>query len=525
MLGRVFVVERANRVSIPLYHLSDDAVAGELTRLRNARDVCAWHLGELIERVRERIGDAQAGIFVAMKLMLEDPVLVEQMSTVIAEERLNAEAAVDKTLDSYESLLLEVDDDYLKERASDIGELRRRLLDALEHGDQESGLPPRALFELAEPRIIVAEELSPGETVSLDTNKCIGFVTDRGGKASHSAILARALGIPAVSGISGIHNMLSHGQEVLLNGDTGELVLWPTAETLRSMPGVRRSMAAMPKAVDPVEAIRVYANISLSQELDQVKAAKAEGIGLYRTEFECFAANRLLTEDEQYALYSKVVIAMEGKPVYIRLLDFGSDKTSNFFDIPKEENPCLGYRGSRLLHNEPKVLIDQARALARASQHGPIHVMYPMIVDLTQFIILREMFRQNSADIEQGEIKHGVMFEVPSACLAARQILEVAEFGSIGTNDLIQYLFAVDRNNGLVAHDYTPDRAVFWKLIEDLAAAGRDLNRPISVCGEIGGQPQYLPKLLDAGISCVSVSSRMIGLARLAGRRYQTQRK
>jgi phosphotransferase system enzyme I (PtsI) len=523
VLGRVFVVERAPHDAIPLYKVPDADIEAEQQRLRHALEVCGWHLGELIDRVRERIGEAQAGIFVAQKLMVEDPVLVAQMMDTVATDHLNAEAAVDKTLDSYEALLLEVDDEYLKDRASDIGEIRRRLLDTLSKPDGEARGPARQMFELEEPRIIVAEELTPGETVSLDTSMCIGFVTERGGKASHAAILARALGIPAVSGIKGIHTMLSHGQEVLLNGNTGELVLWPSAETLRTAPGARRSLAATPKAVDPVDAIQVYANISLCQEIDQALTAKAEGIGLYRTEFECFAADRLLSEDEHYERYRRVVEAMDGKPVYIRLLDFGADKTAHFFDIPKEENPCLGYRGARLLHNEPEVLIKQARGIARASKHGPIHVIYPMIVDLTQFIILREMFRQNCADIDQGEVIHGVMFEVPSACLAAREILEVAEFGSIGTNDLIQYLFAVDRNNGLVAYDYGPDRTVFWNLVEQIAAAGRELGRPVSVCGEIGGQAQYLPKLLDAGVRCVSVSPRLIGVARLAGLRYQQQ--
>lgn len=524
VLGRVFVLERPAQESIPVYRIDASDVDAERARVRKALDVCAWHLGELIDRVRDRVGEAQAGIFVAQKLMVEDPVLVGQMMAVVEEERLNAETAVSKTLDGYEALLLEVDDEYLKDRASDIGEIRRRLLDTLGQPGELSNQPPRESFELEEPRIIVAEELTPGETVSLDTDMCIGFVTDRGGKASHSAILARALGIPAISGISGVNKMLSHGQEVLLNGNTGELVLWPSADTLRSTPGARRSMAAAPKAVDPVAAVRVFANISLCQEVKQVLAAKAEGIGLYRTEFECFAANRLLTEDEQYERYRKVVKAMDGKPVYIRLLDFGADKTAEFFNLPKEENPCLGYRGARLLHNEPRVLTDQARALARASLHGPIHVIYPMIVDLAQFIILREMFRQNCTDIEQGELHHGVMFEVPSACLIAREILEVADFASIGTNDLIQYLFAVDRNNGLVAYDYTPDRPVFWKLIEEIARIGAELGKPVSVCGEIGGQAQYLPKLLDAGISCVSVSARLVGVARLAGHRHGERR-
>ena len=520
VLARAFVVE-SNRQSVPVYHVAEEKAAGERERLKAAMKRATSELSELMYAVARRVGPAQAKIFEAQRMMVEDPVLLEQFLQVINEEKLNAEAAVDKTLDRYEALLREVDDEYLMERASDIGEVRRRLLDHLRQGEfQQPTREDRDVFVFEEPRIVIAEELTPGETVRLDTQNTVGFVTARGGVASHAAILARALGIPAVSGINGIHNLVTHGQEVLLDGTSGEVVLWPTKRTLQVYPTASRGVQPQTQTVAPVKGLQVLANISLAEEADRLGAVQAEGVGLYRTEYEFFARARLLNEDEQYHLYARVVDAMQGRPVHIRLLDMGGDKPAPFLDIPKEENPCLGFRGARLLQGQPELLITQARALARASRHGEIHVIYPMIIDMIQFLRLREIVLQGTNDIAGRKLLHGVMFEVPSSCISARDLFEVADFGSIGSNDLIQYLFAVDRNNSLVAYDYGPDKAPFWILLRQLVDASRETNRPLSLCGEMGGQAAYLPRLLDLGITTVSVSPRLIGLARMSAKKH-----
>lgn len=521
VLARAFVMDSVRKQVVPVYRISAEQVPVELGRLEQAMKTAVEELGELMYTVARRVGPAQAKIFEAQRMMVEDPVLKEQFTGVIRDELLNAEAAVDKTLDRYEALLREVDDEYLMERASDIGEVRRHLLDNLREG--EFTAPTRSnrdVFVFSEPRIVIAEELTPGETVRLDPKNTVGFITERGGAASHAAILARALGIPAVSGIKGIHTAVTHGQEVLLDGTSGDVVLWPTKRTLQVYPAAARGGPPQVQVVAPVPGLTVMANISLAEEADRLEAVQAEGIGLYRTEYEFFARGRLLNEDEQYHLYARVVDAMQGRPVYIRLLDMGGDKPAPFLDIPHEENPCLGFRGARLLQGQPELTITQGRALARASRHGEIHVIYPMIVDLMQYLRLRELVVQNTADIAGKNLRHGIMFEVPSACIAARDILEVAEFGSIGTNDLIQYLFAVDRNNSLVAYDYGPDKAPFWILMRQIAEAARETKRPLSVCGEIGGQPAHLPRLLDLGITTLSVSPRMIGLARMCAKKH-----
>jgi len=517
--ARVFVLDDRLRDEVPVYRVDASGVPAEQDRLRAALAAAGAQISEVADQVEERLGASQASIFVAQRLMVEDPGLEEQALEAIA-AGTNAEAALDKILDAYESRLREIDNEYISERASDVGEVRRRvlaLLGASSVSMRDSRL--RELFETDEPRIIVAQELTPGETFGLSAENTVGFITEHGGRASHAAILARAMGIPAVSGIPGIQRMLTHGQEVLLNGDTGEVVLWPSAETLRVCPPTRRKAAPGGTIVPPVEGLQVYANISQVSDLDEALRQQVEGIGLYRTEFEFFIQGRLLTEDEQYERYRTVVEAMRGKPAYIRLLDFGADKAASFLDLPKEENPCLGCRGARLLQHKPELFQTQARALARASKHGAVWVMYPMIIDLTQFLILRAMFQQIAEEVGHGDIKHGVMFEVPSACIEAKQLLQIADFGSIGSNDLIQYLFAVDRNNELVAQDYSADRPALWALLEQLAEAAREAGKPLSLCGEMGGQVQYVGRLMRLGITTVSVSPRIVGLARVAARK------
>ncbi|MEW5766226.1 MAG: putative PEP-binding protein [bacterium] len=226
----------------------------------------------------------------------------------------------------------------------------------------------------------------------------------------------------------------------------------------------------------------------------------------------------MLKEDEQFERYTAVLKAMDGKPVNFRLLDIGSDKSLSFLDMPREENPSLGCRGARFLLERPDLLKTQARALARASLHGPVNVMYPMITDIEQFRKLKNMFNEAIADLAGGEINHGLMFEVVSAALQAREILKIADFGSIGSNDLIQYLFAVDRDNERVAYDYDPNRDVFWSLIGEIARAASEMGKPLSICGELAGEPKYIPKLIELGMRIVSVSPRLIPKVRMAAK-------
>ncbi|MHC4442418.1 MAG: phosphoenolpyruvate--protein phosphotransferase [Planctomycetota bacterium] len=514
-LGRVCLFNEKRHSNLPIYLVSSQGKDREFNRLENAIKSASAQLDTMIRDIAEKVGPAEAEIFKAQKTILQDTNIKKDMMEII-ENNVNAEAAVSRILDFYETRILELDNEYIKERATDIGEIRRRLLDALQDMNPSLQCAGNEHCQRGRDRIIVAVELTPSLTMELDAEHTIGFVTERGGINSHAAILARALGIPAVSGIDKIHSLISCGTEILIDGNTGTLIVWPDDKTLARCPALTSAVKPTVTAVEPVAGLEVMANISLSSQVSEALDTKAEGIGLYRTEFEFIAVNRLLDEDEQFECYASVVKAMNGRPVTFRLLDIGGDKNLPLLNIPKEPNPYLGFRGSRFLLARPDLLRTQARALARVSAYGPVNAMYPMIVDLQQFLALKEMFLAGISDLPAPNLKHGIMFEVPSACLEAPQILEVADFASIGTNDLIQYMFAVDRDNELVAYDYDPEKPIFWSLIGNMVRAADQAGRPLSVCGEAVGNPKLLKKFMDTGIRTISVSPRLIPELRLS---------
>ncbi len=515
-VGRVCLLDERRHFNLTSRRVSGDGVASECKRLEVAVTGVQQHIDALIHRISDSLGPAEAEIFRVQKMLLEDPHVIRQVTGLVQTKGFNAEAAVSVALTEYESRIRAMDDGYMRERATDIREVRDRVLDALRNTAPTLQCATEESCQRGRSRIIVAEELTPSLTVELDMKHTRGFITERGGPTSHAAILARALGIPAVSGIPDIHNRLQCGTEVLINGTTGEVVVWPSEKTLARYSSFQFEKAQRTDIPGPVAGLEVLANISLSSEVLEALQMKAEGIGLYRTEFEFIAANRLHNEDEQFERYASVVKAMKGKPVTIRLLDIGGDKPVSFLDLPKEPNPSLGLRGARLLLARPDLLTAQARALARASVFGPVDVLYPMIVGHDQFLVLKSMFIKSLGDLPSENLRHGVMFEVPSACLEARKILEVADFGSIGTNDLIQYLFAVDRDNEAVARDFDSANPVLWSLIGDLVRAARECDRPLAACGEAVATPALLEKFLQAGIRTVSVSARLIPEVRSA---------
>lgn len=514
-LARVCLFNEKRHHNLPDYKVQGRGIEWEKKRFQKAEKIAHEQLENLKAAVQSKIGKAEAEIFVAQKMILGDQSIHERILKNIEENKMNAEKAILSALDFFESRILQLDNEYLKERASDIGEVKRRLLDILSNMNPAFQCAGEEHCQRGRRRIVVARELTPSLTMELDAQHTWGFVTERGGAGSHAAILARALGIPAVSGIKNIHSRIYCGTDVLVNGTTGEVVIWPSPKTLARFPELERSRVDEVKAVPPIAGLQVMANISLAQEVKEALNFQAEGIGLYRTEFEFLAAGKLLTEEEQLERYVSVIHAMNGKAVYFRLLDIGGDKTAPFFDLAREENPYLGFRGSRLLLGRRDFFRTQARALARASEHGPVFVMYPMIVELEQFLKLKQIFVEAAAGIPVKNVKHGVMFEVPSACFQAGELLKVSDFASIGTNDLIQYFFAVDRNNELVAYDYNPDRKVFWSLIQDIAAAAVRAGKPLSVCGEMAGNPDYVKRFLKCGIKSVSVSPKLIPALRL----------
>ncbi len=511
----LFNDSRHNVITPSLIESSD--VEAQVGRLSGALGTVVALLGELKEKVAREVGAAEAEIFSAQKMMIEDPGIQSKMMAAIRDDKMGPEMAVMRVLDAYEARIKALDNQYLRERASDIGELKRRLLDVLAETRPGLQCEGRGGCSHGRGRVVVAVELTPSLTIDLEAAQIRGFVTEHGGVTSHAAILARALGIPAVSGVSGIAGMIACGTEVLVDGDAGEIILWPESATVDQ--ARRRSVGVGSVAAeDPVPALRVMANISVAAEVVEAVGMKAEGIGLYRSEFEFMAAGRLLNEDEQVERYATVVKTMSGLPVYLRLLDIGGEKQVPGLVIPEEANPALGFRGARLLLQRPDLVATQARAIARASVFGPIHVTYPMIIDVDQFLKLKRLFEEAVVGIPAGTLRHGVMFEVPSACIEAREILRVADYGCIGTNDLFQYLLALDRNNELVAGDCRPDHAAFWALLRQMVAAAAEAGKPLSVCGEMAGWPEYVVRLAKVGITTVSVSTRLMSVVRKAMR-------
>ena len=514
-VARVCMFNERRHSNLPMFHVEGEGLQRELARFERAALIVGERLDEIQERVRVEIGAAEAGIFHAQKEILRDATIIGEITRQIREEKRNAESAVADALDTFEFRIMALDNEYIKERASDFGEVKRRLLDVFGNMNPTLQCVADELCQRGRRRIVVAEELTPTLTIELDTENVQGFVTERGGKNSHGAILARAIGIPAVSGVTDIRSQVYCGMELLINGTTGEVVLRPQAETVSAACSkAGPSMAQLPR--EPVPGFRVMANIRGAADVGEALRLKAEGVGLYRTEMEAILGDRLPTEDELYDRYASAVKTMGDRGVVFRAFDLGSDKKPAFIDMPFEENPAMGWRGTRFLLEQSDLLAVQARALVRASNHGPVDVMYPMIIDLAQFLAVKAAFQKATSDLAVGQIRHGAMFEVPSACLMAEQILEAADFGSIGTNDLAQYLFAADRNNERMAESCSLDHAAFWELMERIVSAAQKTGKPLAVCGEIGGDPQYIPHLIGMGIRSVSVNTRRIALVRAA---------
>lgn len=519
-VARVCLFREHRHGKLSQYRVSGLGVKRELGRLEQALAAAAERIEAIRGQVEKNVGKAEAEIFTAHGLIVREEKLLNDISALILKQGFNAEMAVTQVLDQYEARLAAVKNEYLRERAGDIGEVKRRILDVLADTSPSLECEREDHCQRGRHRIVVAEELTPSLTVDLDTKHLMGFVTEHGGINSHAAILARALGIPAVSGIKDIRSLVRCGTELLVDGDSGEVIIWPSEKTLTALHATHKQKVRLPTAVEPVAGLEVLANIGTVSEISQVLAMKAEGIGLYRTEIELIAAGRILDEDELAGHYSTAVRSMEGRKVIIRLFDIGSDKPLPGMEIPREDNPALGHRGARFLLARTDLLRIQARALARASLLGPIHVMYPMITGLGQFMELKDLFMKAVADLPSGEIVHGIMLEVPSACFQASEILAQADFASIGSNDLTQYFFAVDRNNELVAADFNPDQPVFWDLLKYLVAAARRQGKHLSLCGELAGDPKNVPHLLAIGIKSVSVSPRAISAVRQTAGAY-----
>lgn len=517
----------------PCFYRKPDAEIGaeagsksdQTARVHKALFEVARHYSNLAQQADSRLNQSAGDIFRAQSMLANDPSLIAALEAALSDRYASAEAAVTDTLDSFASELLSALSAYIRERACDITELKDDLLMHLGsmHGYvncRDSSYCQFGDCRNAHDHILIATQFMPGTALSAD---CFtkGFVVETGGPSSHAAILARMMGLPAISGVSGLAATLTMNSYILVDGDNGRIYIDPSEETLagyRERLTQTRQVAPGQVSAPPVKGIRILADLDRADDIPQVLAAQAEGIGLYRSESEVLFRQSMLSENEQFDHYRRLLDAVPG-PVYIRLLDLGSDKSADWLDLPAEENPALGCRGARLLLQRPELLETQARALARAAQKRRIHILYPMVHSVNQYLKLRKIFETAISDIPDTKLSHGVMFEVPAACLEAQDFLEHADFGRIGTNDLTQYLFAVDRMNGNLEGDDLFEQPALWRLIENVARAGAITGKPVSICGELVSDPKYIARILVAGISEISTFPQYIAGLRQTARR------
>jgi phosphoenolpyruvate-protein phosphotransferase (PTS system enzyme I) len=505
------------------YSLANESlVTIELEKFDEILQLCSDELDAIAKQVEDAVGKAESEIFVTQKHIMNDQKVVDTIRKMVAEERKNIEWAISDVLNEYEEKFASLDNEYLRERASDIGEIRRRLLDRLNKTTGGLLCEGQPHCRRGSNRIVVAHELTADMVANLNLDRVLGFVTEHGGITSHAAIMARSLGVPAVTGIHGIMEFVKCGDEVVIDGDNGEVYLYPTAEIVAHLVPVEPVDSDAVCVLGTPPGMTLMANASTMEDVKQAASVGADGIGLLRTEILFIRAERLLEEDEQYAYYKEIVDLMKGKLVTFRLLDVGGDKPLSFLRMKKEDNPYLGWRGSRFLLGNPDILSTQVKAMVRVSEIAPIRIMFPMVIDAEQ---LKELLaRAEKAVIEVGvdrsRIEFGAMFEVPSAFIEAEEILSLIDFASIGSNDLIQYLFAIDRNNELVSQDYKPEHPILWKMLAQLSKTATALGKSLSICGEIAARERLQKKLLEIGITTSSVSPRLIPRIRNEMARY-----
>ncbi|WP_018248234.1 phosphoenolpyruvate--protein phosphotransferase [Orenia marismortui] len=511
-IGKILILEEEN---LEYDKKKFDDVDSEKNRLHDALDVSKEQLTAIKEKVEREMGSDKAEIFQAHLMVVADPELISAIENKIESEQVNAEVALDETVEQFATMFANMDNDYMKERASDIRDVGGRILKNL------LGVESVDLAELEEEVVLIAEDLTPSDTAQVDKDKVLGFATKIGGRTSHTAIMARSLELPAVVGVSDILDEVENGKQIIVDGVDGNIIINPSAEELETYETKAQEyqerkkrlaqLKELPGKTEDGHQIELVANIGTPKDVKGALDNGAEGIGLYRSEFLYMDRDSLPTEEEQFESYKEVAEKMEG-PVVIRTLDIGGDKELSYLDLPEEMNPFLGYRAIRICLDQVDIFKTQLRAILRASAYGQVKIMYPMISALEQLRAANEILEEVKDDLRSENVEFdenlevGMMIEVPAAAMIADILAKETDFFSIGTNDLIQYTTATDRMNENISHLYQPFHPALLRLIKRVVEAAHAEGNWAGMCGEMAGDKRLTPYLLGIGLDEFSMS-------------------
>ena len=490
----------------------------EVKRVEEAVEVSKKQLGRLYDKAVREVGEASAAIFEVHQMMLEDEDYLESMQNMIRTELVNAEYAAAATGDNFAEMFAAMDDEYMKVRSADVKDISERLVRNLSgEGDND--------LSSIEPSIIVADDLSPSETVQMDKEKILAFVTVHGSTNSHTAILARMMNIPALIGVPMDLNGLKTGMTAVVDGFSGQVIFEPEEGVQKETEKRMQEEAEKQKLLEELKGkenvtpdgrkINIYANIGSVGDLGYVMENDAGGIGLFRSEFLYLGRNDFPTEEEQFQAYKQAVQTMAGKKVIIRTLDIGADKQVDYFNLGKEENPALGYRAIRICLKQPEIFKAQLRALFRAAVYGNLSVMYPMITSTEEvekiYAIVAEVEEELKAQEVQYKIpEQGIMIETPAAVMISDRLAEMVDFFSIGTNDLTQYTLAIDRQNEQLDDFYNPHHEAVLRMIRMVVENAHKCGKWAGICGELGADLTLTEQFVRMGVDELSVAPSMI---------------
>ena len=515
-IGKIQFYKR-NEITIKRTRVED--VEAEVVRFQNAKAETLELLKSLYEKALEDVGEANAMIFEAHQLMLEDPDYVESIENIIRTQEVNAEYAIGATADNFAAIFEAMDDAYMQGRAADVRDVSERLLQALS-SQKDQGM------EMTEPVIIAADDLVPSETVQLDKEKVLSFVTMYGSANSHTAILARTMNIPAVIGLGEALKEEYDGKMAIVDGVDGKVYIDPDEETLTVMQKKQQKEQEQKELLNQLKGkenvtksgrkVNVYANIGNLADVGAVLKNDAGGIGLFRSEFLYLESDTYPTEEQQFAVYKQVAETMAGKKVIIRTLDIGADKQVDYFNLDKEDNPALGYRAIRICLTRPEIFKTQLRALYRASAYGQISIMFPMIISVAEVKKIKEIVEEVKTELrEEGaafreDVELGIMIETPAAVMVSRELAKEVDFFSVGTNDLTQYTLAIDRQNQKLEDFYDSHHPAVLAMIRMAAESAHAEGKWIGICGELGADVTLTETFLKMGIDELSVAPGMV---------------